>query len=94
MYVMLKVYLRNMDRKVGAQQLAALPETVEGRNDGAGEQLVQDLLDEGLFGLGDGRLVAEVCHLPRTRKKSEFLKGSYKLSFCLSFPFLLNRSVK
>jgi hypothetical protein len=53
-----------VDGKVWSEQLAPLPEAVEGSDDGAGEQSLQDLLHEGDLRLGDGGLVAQVSHLP------------------------------
>ena len=50
---------------VGAEDLASLPKAVEGRYDGAGEEVVQDRLhDLWDFRLGQGRLVAQVGELP------------------------------
>jgi hypothetical protein len=53
-----------VDGKVGAEQLAPLPEAVEGSDDGAGEESLQDLLHKGDLCLGNGGLVAQVSHLP------------------------------
>ncbi len=53
-----------MDGKIRTEQLAPLPEAVEGSDDGAGEQSLQDLLHEGDLCLGNGGLVAQVSHLP------------------------------
>ena len=50
---------------VGAEDLASLPKAVEGRYDGAGEEVVQDRLhDLWDFRLRQGRLVAQVGELP------------------------------
>ena len=50
---------------VGAEDLASLPKAVEGRYDGAGEEVVQDWLhDLWDFRLRQGRLVAQVGELP------------------------------
>ncbi len=58
-----------MDGKVWSEQLAPLPEAVEGSDDGAGEESLQYLLHEGDLRLGNGGLVAQVCHLPRPMAK-------------------------
>ena len=50
---------------VGAEDLASLPKAVEGRYDGAGEEVVKDWLhDLWDFRLRQGRLVAQVGELP------------------------------
>ncbi len=60
-----KNYLRDMDRKIRAKEPATLPETIQGCDNGAGKQLVQDLVHQGdLRVLRDARLVAQVLQLP------------------------------
>ena len=62
-----------MDGKVGSEELAPLPEAVQGRDDGAGEQPVQQLLHKGNLRLGNGGLVAQVRHLPGPKEHAKFL---------------------
>ena len=55
---------------VGAEDLGTLPEAVEGRDDRAGEQLVQDGLDNlRQLGLRQCSLVAQVRQLPGPASK-------------------------
>ena len=53
-----------MDGEVGAEDLCALPEAVQGRDDGAGEELVQERLHEGDLGLRHRGLVTQVRQTP------------------------------
>ena len=62
-----------MNGVVWSKELAALPEAVQGRDDGAGEEPVQNLLHKGNLCLGDGGLVAQVSHLPRPSVQQQMI---------------------
>lgn len=67
---MRRSYSRDADGMVRTEDLCTLPEAVEGRDDGTGEQLVQDWLNNlRQLGLGQCSLVAQVRQFPRPASK-------------------------